>query len=575
MKKYMLLFIMFCAAQTSKAQQCVNQVNTHQDSAQNLNLPWVFDINLGQEVRDTRFLNAWYWWAQPNRTDIINGAAVPWPMGVPLNNMGMNPSSGAPATNYGNTMNSIQHDNYSGFYDHLSWSKLTAVQNGVQRFVNEVMLPENGWELVSQNRGFFPNLGLYNWDEDPFDMIDARAVPFLLFYNKYTETARIYWRYGENTTPAGAINAAEIIITYSDANAMSGMLRVADGFDRPLDQNTKIMRVAALVPQPGSAQRFFSADFKMAYDPCVCKNQSQLHVDFKFITSTTLSAMINALGTTEQITTAQLLAGEDFLNAFANNSSNGPDEDGGGYFIYKRMVDLLDDYIAKYAIYEQELQAAAEQNDRVKRNKLILSIAKIALTNFLPGGTAALAVKVSLGVAVKMLGPDAEVEVDANGESKLTKNSADKFWKITQGIIKESATLFQGMSMFKEMDDPSKPFMPTVTATQMKMQGSIEMFGFKSISVLKTPGSLGSDITIANTSMNAYPIYNEALGVFALLTTPTYSVSEEQKNFSCQYEYFDTTMLVNPSMNATNPNWQNITYSLPRLTENSKHVLSR
>jgi hypothetical protein len=532
---------------------------------------------MGQEVPDIRFLNSWYWWAQPNRVDMINGNPVPWPMAIPLNDMGMNPTPGnLQGMTYGNEMNSIQHTQYSStpYYSHLSWSSMMNIGLNQQRYKNEVLLPENGWELISQNRGFFPDLSLLDWYNNPFDMIDSRAVPFLLYYNKYTETARIFWKYGDNTTPAGTINYTEISIFYESDATMSGVLRLADGYDRPLDQKSKVARVTAIAPNPGSAQRFFSTDFKMTYDPCVCfeGKESELVVEFKFLTSTTINAEINALGTTEQITTAQLLVGEDFLNAFSNNDGTNPD--GGGYFIYKHMTNLLDDYISKYEAYEAELAAVGKHNKKVDRNKLILTLAKTALTTFLPSGTGKPIVNIGLSAAVSILGADAELEVAGNGQSKLSSKSTDKFWKLVQSVIKESSVLFEGMSMFKKMNDPAKPFMPTVTATQMKMKGSSLNSLPQKVFDFKTPGSYGSDISIANTNINKYPIYNEVLGVFALVNTPKFQSSEENITFNCGIEYFDTTMLVNLGSQHV-PNWQNVTYNLPRFTEQSKLNISK
>lgn len=162
----------------SSAQDCINNVSTHPETKSNNKLPWVVNI-MGQDVPDMRFLNNWYWWAQPNRVDMIGGVPTAWPMAIPLNDMGMNPTPDNPfGMTYGNEMNSIQHSSYSGtpYYSHLSWSSMLNIGANQQRFKNEVLLPENGWELISQNRGFFPDLSLLDWYDNSFDMIDSRAV---------------------------------------------------------------------------------------------------------------------------------------------------------------------------------------------------------------------------------------------------------------------------------------------------------------------------------------------------------------------------------------------------------------
>lgn len=184
MKKIIIILIGFVNLNHINAQECVNEVSTDPENEpsqahlealpQNNNLP------------DERFLNGWNWIYDTQDNYRIF-----------LNNMGQSDGS-----YYGSTMMHFNHSSSSGYYEYLNYE------------YQEVILPENGWELIANNRGWYPDdeseflmdHGLGEWTTTS----DQRSIPYLIFYNKYTGVARIFARYGNNQSPGNSINASEI-----------------------------------------------------------------------------------------------------------------------------------------------------------------------------------------------------------------------------------------------------------------------------------------------------------------------------------------------------------------------------
>jgi hypothetical protein len=165
--------------------------------------------------------------------------------------------------------------------------------------------PKDGWELVKQDFGFYYGSNNYNgfgnniWDgggnthnpgypsatQQFSDSYDGMA--YFILYNKYSGTLRVFV-----TIPL--VNSGEdkiyVHLAFTDNNGdkPSGLF---NHYNNPettgalsLDQKTIVGDIGAVAayPYPGS-DKFFFADFQMAYDPCVCIFQSGIHVYFEHI----------------------------------------------------------------------------------------------------------------------------------------------------------------------------------------------------------------------------------------------------------------------------------------------------
>ncbi len=177
MKNIISLLTFFIVLVNFATGQCVNGVETNPNNPQNNTLP----INNNQP--DPRFINGFSWMLNQNNYNI------------PLNDMGLNPGD-----YYGN-MEPINSNAYLNYYYYLNEN------------YQEVMLPENGWEIISDNRGFYPdNTSSIDWQQN----LTLRKIPYLLFYNKYSGIARFFVRYGNNEVPASTINAVELTISHQE-----------------------------------------------------------------------------------------------------------------------------------------------------------------------------------------------------------------------------------------------------------------------------------------------------------------------------------------------------------------------
>src|SRR5690606_29280609 len=126
------------------------------------------------------------------------------------------------------------------------------------------------------------NLGKYPDDITPHTQTSLNVIPYLAFYNKYKGVLRVFVQYGYNETPPNSIKGVKIELKYSNINKMSGILRLGEGSDQSLDQNSDVKILTAIAPKTGQQSIWMSADFQLSYDPCVCFIPSNLNLDFHF-----------------------------------------------------------------------------------------------------------------------------------------------------------------------------------------------------------------------------------------------------------------------------------------------------
>jgi hypothetical protein len=453
---------------------------------------------------DPRFLNNFYWWTDPSNIATI-----------PLEDMGL--TSG----DYYGDMQPINSQFFINHYMYL---------NHLHR---EVMRSENGWEILSMNTGVYPdNNTLVNMNINA----PLRPIPYLLFYNKYTGVARIFVRYGENSDPTTSINAAEIHIQYQDPENVSGILRNGEGIDQPLDIPTEVQIVTSRVPSPGDESLWFSTDFQLAYDPCVCEYESEFNIYFKFFHTAEIKVAGFFQSATQDLSPEDLYNGNSYNQTYLNAMMNEMDKAGEGYVIYKHMNDLIDDYLERLSVYKQNVATAQSFNSSIKKQQSIMKIAKLIFS-------------LASGVALPTISGDAEYQNNVDNVDEL-KNQPDKddFGPETQKAYfkefnKAMSTGFDLLisSSLNAKTLPSTPKMPTASFGEMKFSGTLSDEAKTSGPTIKTPGSLNSNIVDAQLPTQ-FPIYNESVGVFALLNSPELVISNK-KNENC-YVYGTQNMTI-------------------------------
>jgi len=387
-------------------------------------------------------------------------------------------------------MEHVNSDAYKFYYRYLNHLYNRKPDENLFNIIH----PQNGWELISANRGWYPdNSTIFPFSASP----TLRSVPYLLFYNKYTAMARIYVRYGNNEPVGLGANYADITISHQDANAASGMLRLANGKDITLDKPTTIAVVRTRVPSPSDAQLWFSADFQMHYDPCVCQHKSTISVDFDFYNIASLKLYGRSVTLEGDITDENIInEGSNFLDfrGTYDASTSQPTE---GYIIYNHYIDLIDDYLKKLKAYKEELLLVNLHNQRLEKDIQQLEQAKVILSTF---------------------GSIAEI---------FSAGKAQKVIKAVNKIISGGFD-FAIKSQPKKLDKPTPPKPPTAAISEMSFSGSWENGTPKNGPIINTPGSKDAHVISASNKPHEFPIYNEALGVFALLETPKIYISENQ-----------------------------------------------
>ena len=409
-------------------------------------------------------------------------------------------------------------------------------------------LVENGWELLLVNLGRFPD------DTTPITVgNNLNSKPFIVLYNRYSGTVRIFVNYGLDTGVADGANDMVITLSYVVEDELAGNLRLYEGKDQALNEYTNIVKVSTIVLAPAESRNWASADFKIAYDPCVCYKPSKLRFDFNQIKT----SFVELHGREISLDGESLIESNldtdltKFLNGF---DFNGNDLEKGGVVMHKAIKGMIDDYYVKYKKHANDLVANNEHNKKVKRNLAILRMGKfvvgavhtaanssyalptIAATTILANQTAISegwddpawaqemfgdVVNPSSNVdwfqAVKDLG-NGIVKADEYGNDII--DDKDLFKYIKQILGEKGETFIASNFEYKKSKPPTTP---VATFSEMHYVGeyttNLVNQGFNFF----TPGTYGSTGTPLGTTVPFaydYPVYNEALGTFALLKKP-------------------------------------------------------
>jgi hypothetical protein len=476
---YTLICITFLSVDHLFA-QCDNNVSTNPNNPTNDALP-DDSVSTIPYTMDERFLNGLDWWS---------------PSSYNLTNMEFNP--GQP---YG-SMSNIQTINQQQYYTYLKHNPLSPMSA-------EQMNPENGWELLLVNLGRYPDNTTVHGKEG------FNVVPYLVFYHRYTGVVRVFVRYGNNTFPNDAINGVKINLYYNTdgaPNNLSGIFRLGDGLDRTLDQTTKVSRISAVAPPNGQANFWLSADFQTAYDPCVCHYPTDIKLDFEYFSTTSLKLYGRGISTEEELIGSNgNILNNDFLGGVDFSSQMNAEN---GFVIYKNMIRLVDDYYDRLQVFDSTLTAVGEHNDKVERNLAIIKVAKIALTL----GTSALTGTTELISLITLL-------PNINSWDSIGQKT---FWKELDKVLFEGLDLLIKDNL-SEKSIPQAPTTPTASFSEMYFEGLLENRLSINGPQFHTPGSFQNEsdtVFDATNSVYSYPVYNNPLGVFALLEKPKIDFSQ-------------------------------------------------
>jgi hypothetical protein len=443
-------------------------------------------------------------------------------------------------------MNNIMASNLS-YYDYISDGPLP--------------LNENGWELLMVNLGRYPD------DVTPLNPNTFSAMPFVVIYNRYSGILRVFFQFGLDNTVGQGADAVEVMVSFTNSNKMTGLLRLSKGQDQGLDKMSSVTHVRSNAKAPAQGSQWASTDFQLAYDPCTCYYPSDLRIDF----FQTAYSDIELLGRSITLANEPLINNQnlqtnptEFLSNYDFDDIN-EDANGGGLVMHKSLEKMIEDYKNKLEKYNKDLVAVNEHNAKVKKNLALLEmgLSVIRVVANPPTGILTLtpeqlaeqtfdeSFSEYLGLTQQEInekyfnlqiqnagGWFSVVEkyykgiVKANSEGKKSLNQKALFSAITTVLGEKGKTFIDQNFVAKEV--PKKPAIPTATFTEMSFKGRILDQKDLGGPNFYTPGTYGSAGTgsPAISQYTDYPVYNEILGTFALLKSPKLKIIETSTDFS-------------------------------------------
>lgn len=418
--------------------------------------------------------------------------------------------------------NAFDAANYYGYY----YSYIT---DNVQ---NLPPVSQNGWELLAVNLGYFPNgdplanYGLTSTYQD---------IPYFILYNRYSGRLRLFANTGEGIS-AGAgstFDAVKVNLQYTTEGEISGIFRLSDSLDRSLDQITTVTKIVSIAKHPNAYAKWFSCDFQLTYDPCVCYYPSNLKIDFQFVQSTSFKVSGRSISQSNDLVSGSTALNADYLVNFNENNT--------GLVMQKVLQTQIDDYIHEMEQYQTDLATANKINKKVDRNLAIVKALKQVIIT---------GVTVATGIPLQSLGNTSVVqglETNANDLIKKYTSPGTEDTLDVKGLLLEAQkalgekayTLIE--DKFHEVPQPTKPISPSATFTEMKFVGTMDQTALVPGPELFNPGTYGNSTSSASMSnVLVYPVYNEAVGVFALLEKPKLVYSQSTDDYSCAFDYVNT-----------------------------------
>jgi hypothetical protein len=407
---------------------------------------------------------------------------------------------------------------------------------------------EDGWELLYMNLGFYPNGAKTDINGDPNHWrnsgykVDPTPdnAPYFILYNRYKGILRVFanvWfeEYDvsqENITIELRLQGAAPEIT--DEPVYSGVFRLGEGLDRPLDQPTEIVSLKSPRNHPSGSfpgsvavntNQWVGADFQVAYDPCQCNIPTRFWVVFGVrkelnvdLTLRTISydRDLNDLADQEQ----------NFFQSMVDANGNvvAP-----GNVAYAGIKDLLEDYKKALEKYNDDLN---DYNSLGNQGKILL----MTLLDYGLGKGSKEIVdqfsKLSLAQQEAVEETIEENQIETNGEESSDEGSGEEteeekkeseFAKeVTKAGKKLLANQFEFMNVILGVSKkPVKPQVPQATFTEGRIAGTItDTNTFASVALLMPgTGKLAGWSDLSISPLN-YPAYNNVLGMFAVMETP-------------------------------------------------------
>lgn len=262
-----------------------------------------------------------------------------------------------------------------------------------------------------------------------------------------------------------------------------------------------------------------SADFQLAYDPCVCFFNSSFFLTFDFVKSDQMKLYERTTETAERLTQNHSGGSTIIDNGFIAQMDMSSGSIKNGLITYHQTQFLIDDYIDKLELEYQSILDAGLSSTKIYR-ELILAKAVRQI--------------VSKGIEA-VIGKDVITDLKGVMEeyyftdtSELTKKKVNQMFDLLEKNMSQKLNIY----INKNFDVEALPFKsvaPTIAYENMEIKGGMYIQPALTGGFIFTPGSFNSSpnnptATLANTTN--YPIYNNPTGIFALLKEPKLKMSQ-------------------------------------------------
>lgn len=365
--------------------------------------------------------------------------------------------------------------------------------------------PEDGWEIIHRGFGLLSNYQSMT--------TNRHELPFLILYNRFEETLRIFGctdLQGYDIVAVRlkfAVDATTFSNPIYQNHELSALLSPAGAINQPLDQKTEITHVLSPAQRhPNLVNRWFHADFKVAYDFCQCDFESAIIVEF--ISSD--ESDIKLYGRLQATSTPQDLVKKngssnpaafdpDFLST--NNFTSGTGTS--GVLTYKNFEKLMDDYDAKLLAYNNNKKDA----EAIKTLSTVLTVGAYVAT-----AGKGLFVKKGLGAVLGLT--EAKSQDKAAGALIYGLKAAGKYTDYYSQRTKASS---------------KTPSMPSIIQGEMRIEGTLRDDDNTEVTIIGAPGSKNTN-NLDEEIFPVYSYYNEHLGLFAMAETPNVELTRYAYN---------------------------------------------
>ncbi|MBI3234193.1 MAG: hypothetical protein HYZ42_09160, partial [Bacteroidetes bacterium] len=328
---------------------------------------------------------------------------------------------------------------------------------------------ENGWEVMWLGTGYFPNgdpLQVQNnnsYMPGPSQLANNK-VPYMVLYNRYHRQLRVF---ANLFTNLGVVQDINLILGYPNQTNVSGLFRGLGNYDLALDQMTQIRKASSNHTNANNANVWFSSDFKMSYDPCICNYvQDPLRFDFWGINTMNVSLYGR---TVEQKIDLMDASGRPVYSDFLTNQGVRGFANGQGSVIYKNMDKLFTDYDNELDAYNTKLFDYNTSENQIKRT--LVGALKSGVVDGLTSGLGSILTQTAVKKFVLK-------EAKNIGYKKLT---SDNYNKDLTEPLKKSAKSFLGkeydklsLQFFGEaFNKPQPPSMPAANFSETIIKGTI------------------------------------------------------------------------------------------------------